>query len=239
MIELKLIFPKETAKGEQLSSNYDIILTESSIAAFFKRLNTQIDIELIEEEYPEIAEGQLDDPFFREYCLNKKPELKSRAQEIRFEQQTIDSLTKLWKHDLFRQVFLPIEALTKAYDRGELPKDPLDLLFGMTSAICEKIFELQEGKVFIEPPFVYLFVNFDINDTLPAILSELDKVANPKDNKARANFRSLIDRFAEVYDLTKEKILAYGKLEDVGSYHIRRLASFLNIDFRIKEGPKK
>lgn len=237
LIKSSLIFTEKIGKGrEQLLANYDILFEESDMASFFEKVNIEIETELIQEEYPEISEGQLSDSFFREYCLNKKPELKLRAQKIRFDQQTIRHLILLWQDNLFRRVFLGLKSLTEAFHRSDLPRDPRKLLFGITSAITAELFELEKGRVFLEPPFTYLFVDFDISDTLPAILERLDLVANPKDKAARIEFESFVSKFEDVYDALKKKILAYAEVEEVGSYHIRRFASLMNLDTVLKTG---
>lgn len=239
MVNSRLIFTEEIGKGrEQLFANYDVIFAEPDLSSFFEKVNTNIDIELIQEEYPEISEGQLSDSFFREYCLNRKPELRLRAQKIRFDQQTIKHLILLWQHKLFQRIFLTLESLTNAFHRSALPKDPRELLFGITSALSEKIFELETGRVLLEPPFIYLFVDFDINDTLPAVLDRLDQVSNPQDKEARIVFESFVPLFKNVYDSLKRKILAYGEVEEVGSYHIRRFASIMNLNTVIKTGAR-
>lgn len=237
LIKSRLIFTKRIGKGrEQLLANYDILFEESDIASFFERVNTDIETELIQEEYPEISEGQLSDSFFREYCLDKKPELTLRAQKISFGQQTISHLIPLWQDNLFKRVFLGVKSLTEAFHRSDLPGNPRKLLFGITSALTAELFELEKGRAFLEPPFTYLFVDFDVSDTLPAILEQLDLAANPKDKAARIEFESFVSKFQNVYDALKEKILAYAEVEEVGSYHIRRFASLMKLDAVLKTG---
>jgi len=230
-----LIFTERIGKGrEQLLANYDILFEESDMASFFEKVNIGIETELIQEEYPELSEGKLTDSFFREYCLNRKPELKLRAQKIRFDQQTIRHLILLWQDNLFRQVFLGVKSLTEAFHRSDLPQDPCELLFAITSAITAGLFELEKGRAFLEPPFIYLFVDFNTSDTLPAILQQLDLAANPKDEASRIEFESFVSKFEDVYDEMKKKMLAYAEMEEVGSYHIRRFASLMNLNTVLK-----
>lgn len=235
LIKSSLIFSEKIGKGrEQLLANYDVLFEESDMASFFEKVNIDIETELIQEEYPEISEGQLIDSFFREYCLKRKPELKLRAQKIRFDQQMIKHLILLWQDNLFRQVFLGVKSLTEAFHRSDLPGDPRKILFGITSAITAELFELEKGRAFLEPPFTYLFVDFNISDTLPAILEQLDLTANLKDEAARIEFESFVSKFEDVYDELKKKILAYADVEEVGSYHIRRFASLMKLDTVLK-----
>jgi len=231
MMNAGLIISQEIGKGrEQLSANYEVAFQEADICSFFNTVNTGTEIQLVMEEHPEIGEGQLDDPTFREYCLNREPELKKRAARMRFDKQATDCLTEFWKHSLFKQVFLPVESLSKAFHRTELPGDPKELVFEITCALCEKIFEWEKGKAFLIPPFMNLFLTFDVNEMLPPILDQLDLVSNPRKTETRNKFNSLTTLFTHVYEILKKRIGAYEEMEDISSYHIRRFVSLIDLE---------
>jgi len=229
MVTAQLVVPRGIGKGrEEFYANYNMILDEPDLTNFLKKVNEKTEIELIQEEYPEIAYGQLSDPLFREYCLNRKRELKERTAKILFDQQAIECLAKLWEHPLYKRVFTTGESLSKAFHRTRLPADPRELVFGITVSLCEKLFELERG-LFTTPPFVYLFVDFDIEDMLPTILNQLDLAANPSNKDERNEFNSFIQEFKKAYEALRKRMSIYEQVEDVGSYHIRRFASLVRL----------
>lgn len=233
MLDSGLIMSEETGKGrEQLSSNLEIGLEKSSLSSFFDYVNMKIEIELIVEQHPEISEGQLSDSTFREYCLSREPEIKQRARRMHFDNNAIRDLVNLWTHKLFCKLFIPIEALSKAFDRSFLPGDPKELLFEVTCALCEEVFEWEKGKVILVPPFMNLFLNFDINDMLPSILDNLDVAANPRNPDARKEFDSLATLFVSTYETLRRRIAAYEEIEEISSYHIRRFVSLIDLKRR-------
>jgi hypothetical protein len=231
MTDSGLIISQEIGKGrEQLSSSYEFALRESDLSSFFSNVDTNVEIRLVQEQHPEIGEGQLSDNTFREYCLNREPELKQRANRMRFDGGAVKDLVNLWKHPLFSQVFMPIEALSKAFYKSLLPADPKELLFEITCALCEETFEWEKGKLFLVPPFMSLFLTFDINEMLPGILDKLDAVANPRNAETRKEFDSLKVSFAIAYETLKKRIAAYEEIEEISSYHIRRFVSLIDLE---------
>lgn len=225
-----LIKTEAIGKGrEQVVSDYDLLL-QLMTTSFFDGVNNRIISELIIEDYNyEITETQLLDPIFREYCLNRKPELKKRCEEIRFSGEQAKILIRLWKNPLFRQIFLSMNCLTAAFDRYELPEDPRELLFGLTTTLCEDIYEFREGKAVSRPPFVYVFFYINTNDFLPRVLDRSDSIANPLNVQRRAKFDVLVAQFKEVYDIVRSKIKVYEEAEEIGSYHISRFVHLMDM----------
>lgn len=233
MVDSTLIMSRETGKGrEQLSSNLEIVLEKSGLSSFFSNVNTNTEIKLVMEQHPEIREGQLSDPSFREYCLSREPEINQRARRLRFDGDAVRDMENLWTQKSFSKLFIPIEALSKALDRYFLPGDPKELLFEVTCALCEEMFEWEKGKVILIPPFMNLFLTFDITEMLPAILDKLDAAANPLNSDARKEFHSVATSFVRVYETLMRRIAAYEEIEDIRSYHIRRFLSLIGLKER-------
>lgn len=222
MVSKKLV---SMLKGGRFQSNYNLLLEKKEATEFFERTNNRISNEIIIEKYDwEVTEGQLEDPLFKEFCIEKKPELKKILDETKIVGKEIEKFLSLWKASLFKKIFLSADCIKKLVgDRRQLPENPRDLLFDITVDTCESIYYYkEEGRTFFADPFLSL--GLETNEVYPLILAKLKSAMY-----ARGQFLILSKRLKEVYEVMKNKIATYQGRSEVGSYHIAKIVEMMGL----------
>lgn len=212
-------------KGARFQSNYDLVLEEKGIRRFFEKTNNEISSEIIIEKYDyEILDSQLEDPLFREFCLEKKPELKQIIKEIKITDAEIGSFLSLWKDLQFRKIFLSTDCLSKVVgDRRRLPEDPRELLFSMTASICESIHLFKDGGM---PGFPQPYLWIDANEIFPLIVSKLESI---RTGWLSAQLETQSRSFQNVYAIMRNKFMVYEGRSEVSSYHVAKFVDIMGI----------
>lgn len=223
MISTKLI---STLEGSRYQSNYELILEKKRVVEFFEITNRMRGNEIIIEKYDyEVTEGQLEDLLFREFCIEKKPELKEIVAGTEIVGQEIVNFFSLWKTSLFKTIFLSSDLIKKLTgDRWELPKNPLNLLFDITMNMCERIYYFNEGgrPGYTDP---FLLLHLEIDEVFPLILTQLESAKSKFPEKSKV----LNKRFKEVYDIMKNKFAIYLGRSEISSYHVAKIAEIMGL----------
>jgi len=220
MQDRKLISVME---GGRFQSNYDLVLDKKGVRKFFERTNDEISTEIIIERYDfEILSSQLEDPLFKEFCLEKKPELREIIGAIAISDEEVEDFILFWKNPLFKEVFLSTDLTRRLIeDRERLPKNPRELLFSLTTNLCENVYLFKEGGGISEFPQPYLWL--DVSEVIHLLVSRLDPWLN------KLAFNNLKQRFQRVYTIMKEKFMIYGGRSEVSAYHIARFTEMMKI----------
>ena len=221
MASKKLI---STLKGARFQSNYDLLLEKKSMNKFFEEANNEISNAVIIEKYDyEVTEGQLEDPLFKEFCIEKKPELKEVLDGIKIDSAEAESFLSLWNAPLFRKIFLSSDCVKKLIgDRRGLPQNPRELLFSVTISLCESTYFFKEGGT---PDFPDPYLWFNIDEIFPLILTKLELT---KSNLPE-EFRILNQCFKDVYKIMKDKFVIYEGRSEIGSYHISKFVEIIEV----------
>jgi hypothetical protein len=172
MEKKKLIAIKraEGTKLELITSNYELIFSKKDIDAFFAATQKQLVTDLVKYEYgDELTPEQLQDNMYIQFCLEKKPYLKKAAEPITFTQSEIEAFVSLWRTPLFRESFLSTDLLThlrtiKEDARLFLPQNPRELLYSLTTTLCEDLYCPEEEVNLcwsLVPPSYYQPLNDD------------------------------------------------------------------------------
>lgn len=223
MVSSRLI---SVAPGSRYKSNYDSFLKKRIVGEYFEKTNEEISNEIIIEKYDyEVTEGQLEDRLFKEFCIEKKPELKEILNAVKINDEEITSFISLWETSTFKTAFLSANCI-KQYvgDRNELPENPIDLLFSFSANACERLYHYKEGGT---PRFENPFVRFwsEINEVFPLILANLETAQS----ESAGQFKNFARRFKNVYNILKEKIAVYEGRSEVSSYHVAKIADILGL----------
>jgi len=223
MIAKKIVFP---IKGARFESNYELLVNRDVAQNFFENTNKEISNEIIVEKYDfEVSESQLEDSLFKEFCLEKKPELKPIIKAMEINEKEIDIFLSLWKDLLFRKVFLSTDCIKRLIeDRQRLPQDPTELLFSMTVGICESVYFFKEGG---HPDFPDPYLWLDIDEIFPLIIERLQSVAlTPQTSK---EIKPLAQNFRNVYEIMKKKFMIYQGRSEITSFHIAKFVEAMNL----------
>ena len=218
-----------TIKGARFESNYDLLLDQNNLLKFFEKTNYLISNQIIIEKYDwEVTESQLEDPLFREFCLEKKPKLKGILAKIKLTYEDIESFFSLWKTAFFRNTFLSNDCIKKLVeDRQRLPRNPREFLFSMTIEFCEKIYSFKKEKnrefAIFESPNPYLWL--DIDEMLPLVVNKLESVS-PNLSKEFGTFNQ---SFQNVYKNMVKKFELLEDTSEVSTYHIARLVKMIGV----------
>lgn len=209
-------------KGSSYKSNYDLIFKEEMIKNFFKKINNEIENDVIIEKYDyEITETQLSDPLFKEFCLDKKPDLNKILNEIRISDEEAGTFLSLWRTNLFKNIFLSAEIIKKLIDnRKNLPVNPLNLLFDLTLELCESIYFFYEGGERSFPNPSKLWIN--VNEVLPLLVDKL-KSFNIEE------LSDLKEKFGKVYEIMKNKFAVYEERSEISSYHTVQFSKIMGL----------
>jgi len=219
MLNKKLI----SVEGNRFKSNYELVLDEEAIKKFFKRTNEEISKEIIIEKYDfEILPAQLEDPLFKEFCLDKKPELRNIISAIAISDREVKDFLLLWKNPLFKEVFLSSDIIKLLIeDRHRLPENPREFLFSLTVNLCEEIYLFKEGGGISAFPQPYLWL--DVSEILHLLVSKLEPwLDKPMFDKLRQSFQ-------KVYTIMREKFVIYGGRSEVSAYHIAKFTKIMNV----------
>lgn len=213
-----------TLKGARFQSNYDFLLEKKNINKFFEKTNNEISNAVIIEKYDyEITEGQLEDPLFKEFCIEKKPELKEVLNGIKIDSKETESFLSLWRAPLFKTVFLLGDCIKRLMgDRRDLPQNPQELLYSMMIKLCESTYFFKEGGT-PDFPDPYLWLNID--EIFPLILPKLESAKSklPEESKI------LNQRFKDVYEIMKNKFAIYEGRSEIGSYHLAKFVEIIEL----------
>jgi len=222
MIENNLI-EAVTRNGQRyFRSNYDLIFDVKSLDQFFAELNEDIEIETIVKEYNyDISEFQLEDKLFREFCIEKKKNLKNKIEKIRFNEQDKELLVNLWRNRVFRKVFLSLEVLSKLVRRDDLTESPVRFLFDFTYRIFEEIYSYLRQ---IEYPET--FYSSDMYIRLEDVIVPLIETLNKLD---RSEIESLTEYFGPAYKGIDQKFMMYEPPSEVRFYHMKKLVEILGV----------
>lgn len=218
-----------TIKGARFESNYDLLLKKNEMVKFFEKTNYTISNQIIIEKYDwEITENQLEDPLFREFCLEKKPELKEILKIVKMTQEDSDSFLSLWKTHLFRKIFLSTDCIKRLIeDRQRLPQNPREFLFSMTTELCESIYTFKRERAHeftvFEFPNPYLWL--DIDEIFPLVMSKLEK-ASPNLSE---ELKTLNQRFRALYKNIVKKFKLFEDKSEVSTYHIARFVEMIGV----------
>jgi hypothetical protein len=211
-------------EGSCLQSNLDWVLERKRTTKFFEEINDLIANEIIVEKYEyEVTESQLEDPLFKEFCIEKKPELKGILSGIKIAGEEIDKFLLLWKNPGFKKVFLSPDVISELmYNRGELPRNPTELLFSLTVKTCEQVYFFKEGGMpdFPDPNFW-----FEIQSAFPLLLTKLKVLTS----ESPADFRALTQRFKEVYEVLKGKFAIYVGRSEISAYHAAKFVEVMKL----------
>jgi len=213
-------------EGSCFRSNYDLLLDKKGALEFFERMNRKTSNEIIIEKYDyQVTEGQLEDGLFREFCIEKKPGLKAMLDAIAIVGEEIDSFLSLWETPPFRRIFLSADVIRKLIgDRQDLPQDPRELLFILTTDICERFYDYKEGgSEFSTPYHPNLWLSVD--EVLPLIFTLLKSA---KDNSP-AESKMLHQRLREVYQIMKEKFAIYRGRSEISAYHVAKMVEMIGL----------
>lgn len=219
MLKANLISKTESKGQEIYFSNYDAIVTRENLDRFFLKTNAKIENEAIVEEFDyEVSEAQLEDALFKEFCLSKKPNLKSRLEKIRFKVEETFSFHRLWNNDVFKKTFLSVSCLSKTLQREQLFTEPLELLHSITINVCYDIYEVKEktNVSYLFSPYRYI--------PPQAVLSCLLKMTKEFDEQTLWTF---VESFQQVYTLMEKKLRAESA-EEAGSYYTKKFIKFLS-----------
>lgn len=216
-------------KGARFESNYGLLLEQNGVTNFFAKTNHAISNQIVIEKYEwEVTENQLEDPLFREFCLEKKPELKDILNKVRITEKDIESFLSLWKTHLFRKIFLstgPVRKLVE--DRQQLPTNPREFLFSITTALCERIYSFKKESIheftIFEFPNPYLWL--EIDDVLPLVLNKLESASSDSSKELKAFNQSL----QQVYRNMVKKFKLFEGRSEVRTYHIARFVKMTGV----------
>lgn len=222
-VSMKLI---EMVEGSCFKSNYTLLLDKKGAVEFFKKENDKVSKEIIVEKYDyEVTETQLDDRLFKEFCIEKKPELKPILDSIAISNEEINSLIELWKAPLFRTVFLSTDVLKKLIDdRQKLPEDPRELLFSITIETCERFYDYLEGGSEFDDPYNTDW-SFSIDEVMPLIFNML----KASDEKHPQESKILFEQLKTVYLVMKEKFAIYRGRSEVSAYHVAKIVEMIGL----------
>lgn len=226
MEEKKLI---STIKGARFESNYDLLLKQNEVMKFFERTNLMISNQIIIEKYDwEVTETQLEDPLFREFCLEKKPKLKEILDKAKMTKKDTDSFLSLWKTHLFKKVFFSTDCIKRLIkNRQQLPQNPREFLFSLTTELCENVYSFKKESVdeyvIFEFPNPYLWLNVD--EILPLVTNKLE--SPPFDSSQELKILNL--RFQDVYRNMVKKFELFEERSEISTYHIARFAKIVGV----------
>jgi len=213
-------------KGARFQSNYNLFLEKKGAIRFFERANNIISNEIIIEKYDyEITEGQLADPLFKEFCIERKPELKEMLDGTKIIGKEIENFLSLWESSLFREIFLSADLIKKLVgNRQLLPENPRDLLFGITMNMCESIYYFKEGgrPSFTDP---YLWLGLEIREVFPLVLTNLKSALS----NSTEELKTFVQCFRGVYKIMKNKFAIYQGRSEVGAYHVAKIVEILQL----------
>jgi hypothetical protein len=223
MVSKKIVTMVE---GSCFKSNYDLLVDKKGAIEFFERANSKISNEIIIEKYDyEVTEGQLEDRLFKEFCIEKKPGLKAMLDAIAIVGKEIDSFLSLWETSLFREIFLSADVIRKLIsDRQELPKDPRELLFGITTDTCEKMYDYKEGGSELTSPY-HLDLWLSVDEALP-LLFTMVKSAN---ENYLGESKILHQQLKGVYQIMKEKFAIYRGRSEISAYHVAKIVEIIGL----------
>jgi len=212
--------------GSRYKSSYDFLLKKRIVNEYFERINNEISNEIIIERYDyEVTEGQLEDRLFKEFCIEKKPELSDILNETKIVGEEIGMFISLWETPIFRTAFLSADCI-KMYvgHRSQLPENPIELLFSLTANACERLYHYKEGgSPSFENPFIRIWS--EINEVFPLILTKLESSKSKSPNQFKADAR----HFKNVYNIIRQKIAIYEGRSEISSYHIAKIADMLGL----------
>jgi len=216
----------EMVEGSCFKSNYDLLMDKKKAIEFFERTNSKISNEIIIEKYDyQVTEGQLEDRLFREFCIEKKPGLKAILDAIAIIGKEIDGFLSLWRTSLFRKIFLSTNVIRKLVsNRQELPEDPRELLFGITTDTCERFYDFKEGGSEFTSPY-HPDLWFSIDEVLPLIFTML-KSAN---ENCPEESRILHQQLKGVYQIMKEKFAIYRGRSEISAYHVAKIVEMIGL----------
>lgn len=212
--------------GSRYKSSYDFLLKKRIVNEYFERINNEISNEIIIERYDyEVTEGQLEDRLFKEFCIEKKPELRDILNETKIVDKEVGMFISLWETPTFRTAFLSADCIKKYVGgRSELPENPIDLLFSLTANACERLYHYKEGgSPSFENPFIRVWS--EINEVFPLILTKLESSKSKSPNQ----FKAFARRFKNVYNIIRQKIAIYEGRSEISSYHIAKIADILGL----------
>jgi len=213
-------------KGARFQSNYELLVDRDEAQNFFENTNKEISNEIIVEKYDyEISEDQLEDSLFREFCLEKKPELKPIIEAMEINEKEIDIFLSLWKDLLFRKVFLSTDCIKKLLENRErLPQSPRELLFSMTVGICESVYFFKEKEY---PGFPDPYLWLDIDEIFPLIIESLQSVEYA--TQTSKEMKTLAQNFRNVYEIMKNKFMIYQERSEIASFQIAKFVDIMKL----------
>jgi hypothetical protein len=220
MQERKLI---QVIEGNRFKSNYDLVLDKKEVKKFFEQTNDEISKEIIIEKYDfEILPAQLEDPLFKEFCLEKKPKLKDIISAITISDEEVKDFLLLWKNPLFKELFLSTDIIKRLIeDRQRLPENPREFLFSLTASLCEEVYLFKEGGGISGFPQPYLWL--DVSEVLHLLVSDLKPLVN------KPLFDKLRKSFQRVYTIMRKKFVIYGGRSEVSAYHIAKFTEIMSV----------
>jgi hypothetical protein len=226
MEEKKLI---SAIKGAHFETNYDLLLEQNQTMNFFEKTNLAISNQIITERFEwEVTETQLEDPLFREFCLEKKPELKEILEKARMTKKDIGDFLSLWKTHLFRKTFLTTDSLNRLIeDRQHLPQNPREFLFSVTTELCENIysFKKESAREFAIFEFPNPYSWYDIDEILPLLVKKLE-ASTSSSSEELETFRQ---KFQSVYKSMSKKFKLFEDTSEISTYHMAKLVKIIGV----------
>jgi hypothetical protein len=216
----------QMVEGSCFKSNYDWLFDEKRVIEFFERMNNKISNEIIIEKYDyEVSEGQLEDRLFKEFCIEKKPELKAILDSTAIGGKEIDSFIELWRTSLFRKIFLSTDVIRKLIsNRQELPEDPRELLFSITVETCARFYVFKEGGSEFNSPYE-TDLWFSIDEAMPLIFTMFKTTNENYPEEAKILHR----RLKEVYQIMKEKFAISQGRSEISAYHVAKIVEMIEL----------
>lgn len=211
-----------------ITSNYEALFSEENVERSMEKVNREILREFL--IHSKGFHSDTHTPQDKEVMLNMgrdnlEMELEENLRMMEFGEEEYRKLIKLWRRDLFKEVFLSLEVLTRLFKdrKKDLPDNPLIFLFRLTSGATHSISKVRKEKgVEIPSGMKYRFekVVVPVYRTLKGKYSDgsgYDDFRNyMKDvfSLFRTKFRdekfdySFMEQFAEmtVYDESEEKL---------------------------------
>ena len=215
----------ETVEGSCYKANYDLILEKKGLEAFFNKINNGISNQILIEKYNyEITEGQLEDPLFKEFCIEKKSELKGILSDVEINPNEIDSFNLIWKQPIFKKIFLSADLIKKIVgDRWGLPKDPREFLFEITMNFLEKIYEYKENRL-DDSPF-HTDSWFMIDEIMPMLYSLFKDTQERYSTNSAFLYKSIID----IYQIMNKKFSTYQGKNVISAFHVSKITEIIGI----------
>ncbi len=214
--EANLITVDKDGGSNMIRSNYDDLFSHQVVAWSREHVNHEILREFLihSKGFHPRTEHQKDEKDLLQIGRgNLEDDLEENLRKLEFDEDEYRTLCELWQNDVFKSTFLSLDNVARLFQdqKEDLPDNPLNLLFNLTSGIAAAISRGQNEQQTVDiPPGLQYRTENIIVDAHRTLKDHADSTASEYD--------AFVNAMNNVYRLYTEKFrddrFDYGFMQD-------------------------